>query len=110
MLCTAALDKSPPRRTTAYTPDQQTGKCVHDQRKHEEHQSHLNQSAEIEIACGFREFIGDHAAQRVSGGKQGARDLSAVTDHHGYRHGFAKGAPKSQDGSPETSAHALRDS
>ena len=61
-----------------------------------EAEAQLDQGAEVEVSCRFREFVGDHGSDGISGRKKRRSDLRSVADDHRNRHGFAQGPRQSQ--------------
>ena len=57
----------------------------------------LGQGRQVEIALGFGVFVGDDTGQGIGGIKERQRNLGAVADNHGDGHGFAQGAPQTQN-------------
>src|SRR5690242_12811863 len=94
---------APSGHAARYRPHQQLGQDVDDNRDQEQGQADFNQRAEVEVAGGFAEFVGDNARHGVSGGEEGFGDFGAVADDHGDGHGFTEGATESEDDAAENS-------
>src|SRR5579863_10257983 len=76
--------------------DQQASEAVENERHQEEHEAQFDQRAEVQIAGRFGELIRDHGSDRVTGRKQGSRDLGIISDDHGDGHRFAERTSESQ--------------
>ena len=85
--------------------DARAGECFQkqlgedvDQHGHaEQHEADFKQRAQIQIAGGLVEFVGDDAGQRVAGREQRFDDLRRVADDHRDGHGFAERAAQSEN-------------
>src|SRR6185312_7091578 len=64
------LGKGPRRHSPCDRPDQQAGQGIYNEGDNEQDQRHFHQRAQIGISYSFREFICDHASQRISGSKK----------------------------------------
>src|SRR5947209_11626078 len=92
MLC-----KVPRRHAAGDAPDHELGHAIHNQSDGEEHQRNLDEGAQVHVTGGFREFIGNHAGQSVSGSEERFGNFRTVADEHGHGHGLAQGASEAKD-------------
>src|SRR5579872_321399 len=99
----AGLGIAPRRRAPSYGPDEQLRKNIYDDGHEEQRESDFDQRAEIRIARRLAEFIGNDAGHGVSGCEQGAGNLRAIADDHGYGHGLAESATEPQDDAAQNS-------
>src|SRR5208283_4256365 len=86
-----------PRSPPGDAPDQQPRQRVDDESHNEKSQPDLHQGAEIQIAGGLGELVGNDAGHGVAGCEQRLRHLGTVSDDHGHRHGLAQRAPQAED-------------
>src|ERR1017187_8635360 len=89
----ADISGTHPRSPAGDAPHQQPGQCVDDEGHDKQRQPDLDQRAQVQIAGGLGEFVGDDTGHGVARREQRLRDLGTVADHHGNGHGFAQCAP-----------------
>ncbi len=92
-----------------HVPDQQAGDQVEQQGHHKQHQGHFDQGFGVQLVDRFGKLVGDDAGHGVAGAQQGRRAFDAVADHHGDRHGLAKGASQPQDHRAQDAGQAVGD-
>src|ERR1019366_7122066 len=85
-----------PRSPAGDAPHQQPGQGVYDERHDKQRQPDLHQRAQIQIAGGLGEFVGNDAGHGVARREQRLGDLGTIADHHGNGHGLAQRAPQSE--------------
>src|SRR5438046_10239386 len=100
-LAARVLYMGPRWHSTCDGPYQELSQNVHDNGHDEKRQPYFNQSAEINITCGFTEFICDYAGHGIAGSEQRLRDLGSIADYHGDGHRFAECAAKAQNDSAQ---------
>src|ERR1700756_3926069 len=100
-----AISGHPCWRAARHHPYQQARACIHHDGDQEECESDLDQSAQVHIAGGFAELVGEDTGHGVARGQEGLHYLRAVANHHGDRHGLAEGAAQAEDdGAHDTDA------
>ena len=71
-------------------PAQQARSAIDHYGEHEKYKPQLDQGAEVEVSCRFRELIGDDGGDGISRRKKRGRNLRSIADDHRNRHGFAQ--------------------
>src|SRR5579864_1842622 len=84
------------RGATRHAPHQQLRQTVDDQSHEEENEPDLDQGAQVEVAGGLAEFVGDDAGQRVTGSEERLSNLGAIADDHGDGHSLARSATQTE--------------
>ena len=76
--------------------DQKASEAIQDESHQEQHETEFDQRAQVQIAGGFREFIGDDGGNGIARRRKRSADLRVVADDHGDGHGFAQRARQRQ--------------